>query len=179
MSILRRLRRNRRRSRQGGYTMIEMLMVVSILGVVLGALTTLFVRALNAEYEANRRFQAQQTARLALDRMRREIHCASAITPTGTSGSITVTLPGQCPTAGGSQTNVTYDTSGSGQRWKLRRNTVTLADYVTIQNVFDYTAPVAGSSLGKLRVTLPINTRPGQSREWRLVGDIVLRNTTR
>jgi hypothetical protein len=34
-------------------------------------------------------------------------------------------------------------------------------------------------SLGKLRVTLPINTKPTVGREWRLVADMVLRNTTR
>jgi len=67
----------------------------------------------------------------------------------------------------------------AGTRYQLRRNGVNLADYVTLQNVFNYTAPVAGASLGKLRVTLPINTKPANGREWRLVADMVLRNTTR
>jgi hypothetical protein len=39
---------------------------------------------------------------------------------------------------------------------------------------------VTETSLGKLRVTLPINIQPSNGlKEWRLVGDIVLRNTTR
>jgi hypothetical protein len=39
---------------------------------------------------------------------------------------------------------------------------------------------VAGTSLGRLRVTLPINVEPTNGlKEWRLVADIVLRNTTR
>ena len=177
MSRLRRLRRLV--AGESGYTLIELVMVLAILGTVVGALTTLFVGATNAEFESNRRFQAQQSARLAIDKMRREIHCASAITPTGATSSISVTLPGQCPTAGGSQTTVTYDTVGSGQRFQLRRNGVNLADYVTLQNTFNYTAPVSGSSLGKLRVTLPINTKPTNGTEWRLVADMVLRNTTR
>jgi prepilin-type N-terminal cleavage/methylation domain-containing protein len=177
MSTLRRLRRVV--SGTSGYTMIELLMVLAILGTVVGALTTLFVQATNAEFESNRRFQAQQEARVSIDKMRREIHCASAITPTGVTSSISVTLPGQCPSAGGSQTTVTYDTAGSGQRFQLRRNGVKLADYVTLQNPFNYTAPVAGTSLGKLRVTLPINTRPTIGRDWRLIADMVLRNTTR
>src|SRR5438093_5473716 len=177
MSRLRRL--HRLVAGESGYTLIELVLVLAILGTVVGALTTLFVGATNAEFESNRRFQAQQSARLAIDKMRREIHCASAITPTGATSSISVTLPGQCPTAGGSQTTVTYDTVGSGQRFQLRRNGVNLADYVTLQNAFNYTAPVSGSSLGKLRVTLPINTKPTNGREWRLVADMVLRNTTR
>jgi prepilin-type N-terminal cleavage/methylation domain-containing protein len=177
MSTLRRLRRLV--AGESGYTLMELVMVMAILGTVVGALTTLFVAATNAEFESNRRFQAQQSARLAIDKMRREIHCASAITPTGATSSISVTLPGQCPSSGGSQTTVTYDTVGSGQRFQLRRNGVNLADYVTLQNAFNYTAPVSGTSLGKLRVTLPINTKPTNGTEWRLVADMVLRNTTR
>lgn len=178
MRLSRRLRRLS--AQQGGYTMMEMLMVTIILGVIVGALTYLFVRASTAELDMNRRFQAQQAARLGVDKMRREIHCASLISPTGTSASITVTLPAQCPTSGGTQTTVTYDVVGSGQRYQLRRNSVDLADFITQQTAFNYTAPVAGTSLGKLRLTLPINIQPtGTSKEWRLVSDIVLRNTTR
>lgn len=177
MSALRRLRRLV--AEQAGYSMLELLMVLAILGTVVGALTTLFVQATNAEFEMNRRFQAQQSARVAVDKMRREIHCASGITPTGPTNSISVTLPSQCPTSGGALTTITYDTAGSGTHFQLRRNGVKLADYVTLSNAFDYAAPVPGTSLGKLKVTLPINTRPGNGKEWRLVADMVLRNTTR
>jgi len=172
--LLARLRRDE------GYTMIELLMVTVILGTVIGALTVLFVQASRAELDMNRRFQAQQDARVAVDRMRREIHCANAISPVGGSASITVTLPAQCPSAGGTLTDVTYDVVGSGQNFQLRRNSIVLAKFVTEQNAFNYTAPVASTSLGKLTVTLPINTEPANGiKEWRLVADIVLRNTTR
>jgi type II secretory pathway pseudopilin PulG len=170
----------RRIVRQDGYTLIELLIVAVTLTVVLGALTTLFVNASKAELQMNQRFQAQQDARVAVDKMRREIHCSDLISPTGVSSSITVHLPAQCPSAGGTATNVTYDLVGSGQRWQLRRNTVVLADYVTEQNAFNYVGPVVGTSLGKLTVTLPINREPtASSKEWRLVADIVLRNTSR
>ena len=176
MRILRRLRE------QGGYTLMELLMVLVILGTITGALTTLFVQASNAEFDMNRRFQAQQAARVAIDKMRREIHCSSGITPAGVSSSITVALPAQCPSAGGVQTNVTYDMNQvvAGQRYQLRRNNVVLADFSTTQNAFNYTAPVTGVSLGKVTVTLPINTKPTDaSKQWKLVADIVLRNTHR
>jgi prepilin-type N-terminal cleavage/methylation domain-containing protein len=182
MSILRKLHRRFHLRGQAGYSLLELLMVTVILGIVIGALTTLFVQASNAEFDMNRRFQAQQAARVAIDKMRREIHCASAITPTGATNSISVTLPAQCPSSGGSQTTVTYDMNQivAGQRYTLRRNTVILADFSTLQNAFNYTAPVAGVSLGKLTVTLPINTKPSDpSKQWKLVADMVLRNTTR
>jgi type II secretory pathway pseudopilin PulG len=167
--------------RESGYSLVELLQVTMILAVVLGALTTVFIRAMNSELDMNRRFTAQQEARLAVDKMRREIHCASAITPVGSTNSITVTLPGQCPTAVGlALTTVVYDTQPvSAGRWRLRRSGVPVADYITSENVFTYTAPATGK-LGNLRVELPVNVSPNQSGQtWRLLADIVLRNTTR
>ena len=55
-------------------SLVEPLQVTVILAVVIGALTTVFVRAMNSELDMNQRFQAQQEARLAVDKMRREIH---------------------------------------------------------------------------------------------------------
>jgi prepilin-type N-terminal cleavage/methylation domain-containing protein len=163
-----------------GYTLIELLQVTVILGVIMAGLTVLFVQATNAELQMNKRFQAQQEARIAIDKMRREIHCSKAITPSGTSASITVTIPSQCPTSGGSEINVVYDTQlVSTGRYQLRRAGVRIADYVRVGTVFTYTAPTV-DSLGKLRVTLPINIQPsGAGSSWELVADMVLRNTTR
>ena len=167
-------------ARESGYSLLELLQVTAILAVVMTALTTVFVRALNSEADINQRFRAQQQARLAVDKMRREIHCASAVTPTGASTAITVTLPAQCPSAGGVQTTVVYDTQLlSSGRYGLRRAGVRVADYITSPNPFTYTEPAVGR-LGILRVTLPVNVRPSQTGEsWRLVADIALRNTAR
>ena len=165
---------------ESGYSLFELLQVTVILAVVMGALTTVFVRAMNSELDMNQRFQAQQEARLAVDKMRREIHCATAVTPAGTSSSITITLPAQCPTSGGSQITVVYDTQlVSTGRYRLRRAGVRIADYITSPNAFTYTAPAIGT-LGKLHLDLPVNVRVNQAREtWKLTADIVLRNTTR
>lgn len=176
--LLRRLRS------QSGYTLIELLVVLSIFMVVLTSITTLFVSGAKAELDANRRFEAQQNARLAVDKMRREIHCASALTLTS-AASITITLPAGCPTAGGVQVTVVYDTQlVSASRYTLRRTksggpVETIADYVTTGNLFSYTAP-STSALGQLRVDMPVNLYPNEAwKTWRLATDIVLRNTTR
>jgi prepilin-type N-terminal cleavage/methylation domain-containing protein len=163
-----------------GFTFIELLQVTVILSLILAALTVLFVRAMNAELEMNRRFQAQQEARLAVDRMRREIHCARLVSPTGPSASISVTLPAGCPTAGSAEVVVTYATQSAGMnRWDLRRNGVRVADFLTAGSVFNYTAQ-STSSLGKLRVEFPVNINPAETHKtWRLVADIALRNSTR
>lgn len=175
-------------SNERGYTLIELLQVTIILSVILTGLTTLFVRASNAELQMNKRFQAQQQARVAVDTMRREIHCSSGIVPTPSTGiahTIAVTIPAQCPTSGGAAITVTYRTAlVSTGRYRLERQVGTgpikrLADYIRNQTVFTYTAPTT-ASLGKLRVLLPINIQPpGAGSNWDLQADMVLRNTSR
>jgi prepilin-type N-terminal cleavage/methylation domain-containing protein len=94
-----------RLAESGGYSLSEMIVVMAILGVVLAALVQLFVSGSHAQVDMSNRFQAQQNARLALDKLRREIHCTSA-TAKGTDGtalatptsSVRFTLPGYCPT---------------------------------------------------------------------------------
>ncbi|TMM05168.1 MAG: type II secretion system protein [Actinobacteria bacterium] len=112
----------RRLGAQGGYTLVEMLTVLLILGVVMASLTTVLASATNADADMNNRFQAQQATRLALDKLRREVHCSSAATPTGTTtSSITLTLPAYRKTYSGSA-SVTWCTRNvSTNRYALYR----------------------------------------------------------
>ena len=186
-----RLGRLARRVRSSaGYSLVELVAVMAILLTVLTALTALFATGAKAELDANRRFQAQQEARLAVDRMRREIHCAKAVALDAADSTlvdgqtvynkITVTLPGHCPTAGGSEITVVYDTEAvASGRYGLRRAGVRIADYVTTSHVFSYIPP-STSTRGRLTVDLPVNVNPSEGwKRWRLTSDIVLRNTLR
>lgn len=176
---------------EGGYTMVELLAVLAIFLVVVTALTTLFVSGSKAELDANNRFQSQQSARLALDRLRRELHCSSGITKTdGTAltatpvAAIRVVLPSHCPTAGGATITVDYTVVANGSsRWELQRvkggTPVPIADYLIEDEIFTYTAQSA-SSRALLHVDMPVNVNPNEGwKTWRLVDDIVLRNTLR
>ena len=80
--MIRRLRQGRLVRDERGYSMIELLTVMSIMGVVLGGLTTVFASGSKAELDMNRRFQAQSAGRVALDKLRKEIHCAGGSTST-------------------------------------------------------------------------------------------------
>ena len=184
----------RRLGRERGYSLVEMLIVMSILGVVMGSLTTVFVQASNAEFDMNARFQAQLTGRLALDKMRREVHCASVATPTGSSSSVTLTLPSYCKTGTGSITWCTR--SVATNRYALYRvvgstctGGVKWADFLAPTSsatvcsgalcIFNYTAQ-STTSLADLKVDLPVNIRPAKSVElYELIDDVVLRNSTR
>jgi prepilin-type N-terminal cleavage/methylation domain-containing protein len=174
-----------------GYSLIELLTVVIILGIVMGSLTTVFVTASNGELDMNRRFQAQENARLVMDKLRREIHCASDVSPSGASSTITITMPSQCPTSGGF-TSVRWcvlaPPGAQAGRYALYRSTaatcttangVKWADYLTTTSVFAYTIQ-SSQSLGSLGVALVLNTKPGSTHgTFNLSDNIVLRNSSR
>ena len=167
-----------------GYTLIEMLTVLVIFSTVMSALLVLFVNGTNAELDLNNRFQAQQDARLAVDKLRREAHCASAVTVSSAS-SVTLSLPSYCPTGNGS---VTWCTASLGSsRYGLFRKTgatcnstgVRWADHLTSANVFTYAAQ-SSTSLAKLSIDFPINVQPSRTVDlYELKDDIVLRNSLR
>jgi prepilin-type N-terminal cleavage/methylation domain-containing protein len=187
----------RRLAAERGYSLSEMLVVLAIIGIVLGALTQLFVSASTAQVDMTRRFEAQQDMRLALDKLRREIHCASAVTGAPPTSSMTVALGSYCPTNGtAAAAQITWCTkdkngnpppgggapyslwrylgttcSGTGQKW---------GDYLTTGQVFTgWIAPGSGS-LGKLSVDLPVDLTPNDAKQrYELNDDIVLRNTPR
>ena len=177
---------------QAGFTLVELIAVLGIFLVVVSSLTALFVSGARAELDANERFQAQQSARVALDRVRRELHCSNGLKnadgTTLTSGTpvtaVRVELLSHCPTAGGVDTFVIYQMTASGTgRWRLERvkgtEIVPLADHFTNDDVFTYT-PQSTESRASLHVDLPVNVNPNEgSPTWRLLDDIVLRNTLR
>lgn len=180
-----------------GFTLVELLVSMTILGIIVGTLTGLFVSALKSEADMNSRFQAQEQARLALETLRRELHCASVVTQadgadlstTATSG-IRITLATACPTAGGA-TTVYWCARGSSRPWSLWRipsgsgcpgsGGVRWALSLTTGTPFSLpTSLPSGPHLALLRVSLPVNTQAsGTARTYALSDDIALRNSTR
>ena len=107
-----RLQVRRLAKEQGGFTLVELLVVLAIVGVILAGITQLLTSALKSQNDQTNRTQAQQDARLGLDKLRREIRCANGLTtPSGYPASaITITLGSYCPTAGGAAATVTWCT---------------------------------------------------------------------
>jgi type II secretory pathway pseudopilin PulG len=91
--------RQPRRSREGlrgesGLTVVELIIAMAMLLVVFQALTGSLVSATHSEIGISKRQDAQQQARLALDRMREDVHCADnlAAVSGNASGGFTMTL---------------------------------------------------------------------------------------
>jgi prepilin-type N-terminal cleavage/methylation domain-containing protein len=64
---------------ENGFTLVELTVVMVILTVVLLGLTTSFVSGMSSEVSVAQRQKAQQNARTALQQLRQDIHCASAV----------------------------------------------------------------------------------------------------
>ena len=177
------------RLRQGrgeaGYSLVEMLSVMVIMSIVFAGVTTVFVAGSKAQDEQDRRFRAQLNARLALDKIRRDIHCASDVSPYSTS-SLTLKLPSGC---GGDVSWCTAAVSGYTNRYKLYRQLGTTcssstgtkwADYLTSANAFPTFAHTVGCScLASLKVDFLVSLKGSTIDSYELTDTIYLRNSTR
>lgn len=171
---------------EAGYSLVELIIVMAILTVVLGAIVALFTSGINADASQNRRFQAQQDVRLAMDRLRRELHGACTISTPATyntpMSSVTVYFPSD--NCGSGTHTVTWCTSGSGTNYSLFRIVATscagatqsFADHLVSANIFDYLPPnshlVSNSSLGQGTSATYIATADGSATLPRLHVDL-------
>lgn len=178
------LRLVRRRLADGaGFTLVELITTMAIMLTVMGGLTALMVAGTKSQVDQNRRFEAQTEARLGLDRLRRESHCAKGASPAGVSASVTLDTT-TCTNAGAS--SVTWCTVGTASRSALWRylggscsgTGVKVADYLTTQSAFNYLQ--TSGSLSKLGITLAVNLTPSRPQSvYTLSDEIVLRNSAR
>jgi len=171
---------------QRGHTLVELLVSMSILGTVMASVSALLVSATNSEVDMNRRFQAQTQARMGLDRLRREVHCAQSVAISSAGAVATLTIPATCPTVGG-LTAITWCTTANSARWDLWRYEGSAcggtgrkwATSINQGTVFTYTAQ-STSSLAYLGVNLPVNVQGSKTiSSYVLEDNIVLRNSTR
>jgi prepilin-type N-terminal cleavage/methylation domain-containing protein len=182
--VIKRLRASRLRG-ETGYSLVEMLVVMVIMSIVFAGVTAVFVAGSKAQADQDRRFQAQVATRLALDKIRRDIHCATDVTPYATN-SVTLKISG-C--SGGDISWCTVAVSGYTSRWALYRQSgascgssgTKIADYLTSANAFPAFAHTAGCGcLASLRVDFIVSVNGSATVDTYDLGDtIYLRNSTR
>jgi prepilin-type N-terminal cleavage/methylation domain-containing protein len=173
---------------EAGYSLVEMLTVLVIMSIVFTGITDIFVAGSKAQTDQSNRFQAQLDTRLALDKMRRDIHCASTVA-NYTNHSVTLTISG-C--SGGNVSWCTEMVGGSSTRYALYRQSGTscgssgtmIADYLVNNAVFP-TDPGTTQSTGcgclkYLAVDFKVSVKRSQSvATYELTDSIYLRNSTR
>jgi prepilin-type N-terminal cleavage/methylation domain-containing protein len=184
MRLARDLRR--RAADERAFTLTEMVVVLVILSTVLSALIGVFVSTLRTEVDQNQRFEAQQNARVALDKLRREVHCAA--TANVQNGGATVTLTATSNPTGGycRGGDSTWCVLPAGSGFTLYRgagatcdaSSLLMAEHLTSGLVFSYSQPPG--SLATLGVDLRIDRDPASAqRTYRLFDAIVLRGSAR
>jgi prepilin-type N-terminal cleavage/methylation domain-containing protein len=178
-----------------GYSLIELLVTMVILSIVLASLTTVFLSGTSAEASLNRRFQAQQSARMGLDRIRTDIHCATAA-----QAQTINTFPGlklavaNCYAATPTISWCVVLVTASPVRYALYRSPTTgattctssdaarllIADYLTTSNAFT-TATIQQYTLQRVGVDfkVSVNAKSSTTDVYELTDSIVARNATR
>jgi prepilin-type N-terminal cleavage/methylation domain-containing protein len=182
---------------QAGYTLIETLVVMSLLVVVIGSIADAFSSASHTEVDQTARASDQEAARLTLQRLRRDIHCASAARvqettyADGTTGFILnlAVDPDICIAVTTSASNTvqwcTVQKGPAGNRFGVYRtingncdaaDAVFQVDYVTKADVWTMVCPP--SQLQAVYTDMPVNRNPvtRADRTYDLQDTIALRN---
>jgi len=174
---------------EGGTTIVEMLTVMIIMSIVFAGITSVFVAGSKAAADQDRRFQAQVTSRLALDKIRRDIHCANDVTPFKTT-EVTLKISAAC---GGDVSWCTAAVTGYSNRYALYRQLgascssagTKIADYLTSTNgsppvIFPVFAHDVGCGcLASLQVDFAVSIKGTAVGAYELTDTIFLRNSTR
>jgi prepilin-type N-terminal cleavage/methylation domain-containing protein len=141
---------------ESAFTMIELVVTMAILLVIFSALTGVVVSATRTETRTKMAVQAQDDGRVALDSLRRELHCASAVSvvngsgqavAAGTAGNgIYATVGGYCPSNG-----LTADAAATVKvTWCTLASTVTTGDYALYRLASLSTQPTCATTGKKL-----------------------------
>lgn len=170
----------RRLAAQSGYSLVEMMTVMVILSTVLTSITGLFVAGTKSELDLRERTEVQDGAVLTLNRIRKDVHCAS-YAPSQSPTSVTLDVSVSCGD------EIKWCAVGSAGKYRLHRRVGTggscsasdppYADYLTTNSVFDY-GTSAIDSLAKLKVTIPVRS-PKMTSSYTLCDVLVLRNSQR
>ena len=174
---------------EAGYSLVEMLTVLVIMSVVFMGITDIFVSGSKAQVDQDNRFQAQLNTRLALDKIRRDAHCAYDVQNYATT-FVTLKITA-C--SGGDISWCTAAVSGYSNRYRLYRQSGTtcgsgtgtmLADYLRTGAVFPTNPATAHTSgcgcLEALAVDFPVSLKGSTTvQAYELTDSIYLRNSTR
>lgn len=170
-------------AREEGFTLVELLVTMTILGIVMAAITGLFVSGTRAQSDLNSRFTALTELHIGLDRFRRDVHSACSVT---SQSATSVTFSG--PPCDGSNL-YTWCTQATGGHYGLYRAAgascggIRYTDYLIGGSIFGYVAPNSppGSyALGRLHLDVTVDANPSDAAgRFRVVDDVVFRNSPR
>jgi prepilin-type N-terminal cleavage/methylation domain-containing protein len=176
--LLRRVRSER------GFTLVELLVVVTILSFVMTGVISMYLSGVRTQANLTASFRAQTSLHVGMDRITKDVHMACSQTAQSAT-SVTLSLP---PCDGTNM--ITWCTQGAGTSYGLYRISgsactggVKLAESLTGGSIFSYLAQnvTAGSNaLPRLHIDMTINANPATSATgYRVIDDLVFANGVR
>ncbi len=168
----------RRAAQEDGFTLVELLVVVACLGFIMAGLANIFVSGARTQTVLDSEINAQQSIRLALDRIEFEGRCASSATIVSSGGGVSFTLPSQCSHASGIATWCVV--SGVLERFGTASCSGTGTTFVRyLTSATPFALNIVTGDLPQLVVSLVANPS-GQANDSAAVTDtITLRNAPR
>jgi len=123
---------------EGGFTLVELVVTMALLGVVLSAVTAVFLSGSHAELNLNTRFRAQEAARMALTALRKDARNACvANVVSGTSVTFATAKVDQTQTPPIDATTVCGKTAGTNLTmvtWCVLASPTALNQYALYRN---------------------------------------------
>ncbi len=184
-------------------TLVELLVALGLMSIVMGPLIGAFVSMSSAQARQANVVTAQEQARLALERMRKDVHCAHSVgaPQANSSGGTTIILnetnttgvadcPGLLALNASSVQWCTVPVAGSTNRYRLYREddpsttcdgsqSVFQVDYLTQSSV--WTTPSCTGGLYPtvaVALTMDIGSSTTMEGSYNLSDKIALRNAT-
>jgi prepilin-type N-terminal cleavage/methylation domain-containing protein len=159
---------------QRGFSLIELMVVVVILGIIVLGLVTFFTGGVKSWVAGQSQLEAQRNARWVMDRMVREIREADYIENSSTSSYIDF----HTPFSG----TISYSLLG-GSDLKRGSNTMisnvqslTFSYFDNSSNPVDSSEPDKKSKVSKVHIDLQVNVDKDSNPDITLNSDIDLRN---
>lgn len=146
-----------------GFSLIEMMVVVGILGLMVLGLVTFFTGGARSWISGQSQLTAQRNARQAMDRMVREIREGESAS--GTSTSVTVDIPAL---GSDSESSVTYSWTGTPGDPVNRESTPLINNVMKLE----FTYPDAS----KISIILEVDVDGDENPDITLNTDVNLRN---
>jgi type II secretory pathway pseudopilin PulG len=134
---------------ESGFTLVELVVVMTVLMLVMASLSSLFLQGLHTSSTTSDILASQTQIHLALDRLEYETRCASQATRVSSGAGVTLSLPTQCPHATGTITwcvmsgslvrvSGTSTCSGTVTGTTLAKNITSATPFSCISTVGDY-----------------------------------------
>lgn len=163
---------------EAGFSLVELLVTMIILGIVMGGLANIFVSGERASSDGTARLTSQQNVRLAFGRLEFDARCASSASLISSGAGVALTLPTQCAHATG---NVAWCVT-SGALTRLTGTTctgsaLTYVTDVTSPTPFSCYSPVTGST-PQLEVNLTVNPTNRSENKTTATDYITMRNAS-